>query len=78
MSVLEGGWECGWGEAGGWMPLPTRPQRYCDPASLVFHSATKNAWILTKFLMEKERGEKERREKERGQREGVGRRGLVV
>ena len=21
---------------GGWMPLPTRPQRYCDPASLVF------------------------------------------
>ena len=20
---------------GGWMPLPTRPQRYCDPASLV-------------------------------------------
>ena len=29
-------WEGGWGEAGGWMPLPTRPQRYCDPASLVF------------------------------------------
>ena len=29
--MLEGGW----GEAGGWMPLPTRPQRYCDPASLV-------------------------------------------
>ena len=20
---------------GSWMPLPTRPQRYCDPASLV-------------------------------------------
>ena len=20
----------------GWMPLPTRPQQYCDPASLVF------------------------------------------
>ena len=20
---------------GGWMPLPTRPQRYCDPASIV-------------------------------------------
>ena len=36
MSVLEGVWGCGWGEAGGWMPLPTRPQRYCDPASLVF------------------------------------------
>ena len=26
---------CSWGKAGGWMPLPTRPQRYCDPASLV-------------------------------------------
>ena len=24
-----------WGVAGGWIPLPTRPQRYCDPASLV-------------------------------------------
>ena len=24
-----------WGVDGGWMPLPTRPQRYCDPASLV-------------------------------------------
>ena len=23
-----------WGVDGGWMPLPTRPQRYCDPASL--------------------------------------------
>ena len=21
---------------GGWLPLPTRPQRYCDPASLVY------------------------------------------
>ena len=25
----------GWGVDGGWMPLPTRPQRFCDPASLV-------------------------------------------
>ena len=32
-----GGLGCGRGEAGGWMPLPTRPQRYCDPASLVLH-----------------------------------------
>ena len=24
------------GVDGGWMPLPNRPQRYCDPASLVF------------------------------------------
>ena len=23
------------GVNGGWLPLPTRPQRYCDPASLV-------------------------------------------
>ena len=30
--------EVGWGVDGGWMPLPTRPQRYCDPVSLVlFH-----------------------------------------
>ena len=35
VSVLEGGWGCGWGEAGGWIPLPTRLQQYCDPASLV-------------------------------------------
>ena len=21
----------GWGEDGGWMPLPTRPQQWCDP-----------------------------------------------
>ena len=28
--------ECGsWDVDGGWMPLPTCPQRYCDPASLV-------------------------------------------
>ena len=25
----------GLGVNGGWPPLPTRPQRYCDPASLV-------------------------------------------
>ena len=30
-------WMLGWelGVDGGWMPLPTRPQQYCDPASLV-------------------------------------------
>ena len=27
VSVLKGGWGGGWVEAGGWMPLPTRPQR---------------------------------------------------
>ena len=36
--LLEGGWWCGWGEAGGGMPQPTRPQRHCDPASLVHES----------------------------------------
>ena len=35
---------CGVGEGvdGGWMPLPTRPQLYCDPAPLVrLHLALK-------------------------------------
>ena len=27
------------GVDGGWLPLPTRPQQYCDPASLVFTMA---------------------------------------
>ena len=31
-------WGGGWGEAGGWLPLPTRPQRYCDPVSLVAYN----------------------------------------
>ena len=33
--VLDGGLEGALGVVGGWMSLPTRPQRYCDPASLV-------------------------------------------
>ena len=33
---VEGGWGLGWGEATGWMPLPTHPQRYRDPASLAY------------------------------------------
>ena len=36
MSVLEGGLGGVLGVDGAWLPLPTRPQRYCDPASLVF------------------------------------------
>ena len=32
--MLMCGWGA-WGVDGGRMPLPTRPQRYCDPASLV-------------------------------------------
>ena len=31
------GWGA-WGVDRGWMPLPTRPQRYCDPASLVLQT----------------------------------------
>ena len=34
--VFDSVWEGGWGEAGVWLPLPNRPQRYCDPASLVY------------------------------------------
>ena len=40
-----GGMGCGWGEAEGWMPLPTRLQRYCDPASLVYF------WYFYQFQM---------------------------
>jgi len=32
---------------GGWLPLPTRPQRYCDPASLVYASAIQIALSAT-------------------------------
>ena len=35
VSVLEVRLEGALGVDGGWMPLPTRLQRYCDPASLV-------------------------------------------
>ena len=28
-------WEAAFGVDGGWTPLPTRAQRYCNPASLV-------------------------------------------
>ena len=35
--------ECGsWDVDGGWMPLPTCPQRYCDPGSLALKSKSKN------------------------------------
>ena len=29
------------------MPLPTRPQRYCDPASLVFLSSSHAPFFLS-------------------------------
>ena len=35
VSELERGLGGALGVDGGWLPLPTRPQRYCDPASLV-------------------------------------------
>ena len=34
-SILDGFCVWMWGVGGGWTPLPTRPQQYCDPASLV-------------------------------------------
>ena len=35
VSVLEGGLGELLGVDGSWLPLPTRPQQYCDPALLV-------------------------------------------
>ena len=43
VSVLEGGLGGALGLDEGWLPLPTRPQRYCDPALLViFDSLERN------------------------------------
>ena len=39
----------GFGVDGGRMPLPTRPQRYCDPASLV-HSIIHSSQIRTQII----------------------------
>ena len=33
-----------WGVDGGWKPLPTRPQQYCDPASLVLKLTCSYPW----------------------------------
>ena len=38
--VLEWGLGGALGVDGGWLPLPTRPQRFCDPASLVYAIST--------------------------------------
>ena len=40
-------WE--WGEVGGWMPLPTWPKRYYDPASLVLQRAVFTKKVLIVF-----------------------------
>ena len=34
--VWRGLFRGGWGEDGGWMPLPKRPRRYCDPCLFVW------------------------------------------
>ena len=39
-----------WGGDGGWMPLPPPPQRYCDPASLVFFFQASNGLELREGL----------------------------
>ena len=38
--VWDGEWGGAWGVDRGWPPLPTRPQQYCDPASLVLNHST--------------------------------------
>ena len=48
VSVLERGLSRALGKNGGWLFLPTRPQRYCDPASLV--------WSITSLLRKKKQG----------------------
>ena len=41
----------GWGVYDGWMPLPTRPQQYCDPASLVHvYSGVRQGGVLSPHL----------------------------
>ena len=52
MSVLEGGLGGALGMDGGWLPLPTRLQRYCDPASLVSSSTRfDNTGVQIFFLL---------------------------
>ena len=43
-------WGGAWGVDGGWMPLPTRPQRYCDPASLVLRQKEKKILFFPLLL----------------------------
>ena len=40
-------WSGVWGVDGGWMPLPTHPQRYCYPVSL--YHVTSNGHISANF-----------------------------
>ena len=63
-------WSGVWGVDGGWMPLPTRPQRYCDPASLV-HFDTPSfspSNVIEKKMKERGKGRnKEEKEKKKKQ-----------
>ena len=43
-------WEGGWNEAGGWLPLPTHPQQYSDPASLVIFISFSFCLFFSSFL----------------------------
>ena len=39
-------WESGdWGAEGGWTPLPTRLQGYCDPRHLFFQTCILSLWL---------------------------------
>ena len=51
VSVLEGGLGGALGVDGGWLPLPTRPQRYCDPASLVLFIPVIKSFVHLRLLM---------------------------
>ena len=48
-------WQGGWGEAGGWLPLLTHPQRYWFPASLVPESEASteshNSFYFVRFFL---------------------------
>ena len=46
LRMFECVWES-WAVGGGWMPLRTRPQRYCDSASLV--KASCRSWSLLNY-----------------------------
>ena len=40
------------GVDGGWLPLPTRPQQYCDPTSLVSNDRTNADLVIVQKRIE--------------------------
>ena len=44
-------WSGVWGVDGVWMPLPTRPQRYCDSVSLIIFSAENSSRVFKKITV---------------------------